>query len=80
MDILPKIALKRAGNFIMSLEPIKDTFKWIKNDTRQLSIENPIAILMHAYKKANNDPLWTEKHKSTFRNLMKELESGSFQG
>lgn len=82
MDVLPKFALKRAGEFICSLgdnmcsldnEKEKCPVKWIRKDTSIVAVDSPKEILVYGYETLKFDARWGQKHKDTYLSLMAKL-------
>lgn len=82
MDVLPKLALKRAGEFICSLgSDTKDStrdkspVKWIQKDTKVTVLDSPKEILEYGYEKLKYDPRWVKKQKEAYHSLMEKLSN-----
>ncbi len=85
MDVLPKLALKRAGEFICSLKTPQDSqeqeslelnnypVKWIRKDKSVLNLQSPIDILEDGYERLKNDSSWGEQQKNTYHLLLSKL-------
>lgn len=83
MDTLPKLALKRAGAFICSLDSNpadslgenlnKCPVRWIQKDQSVTNLQTPKEILVHGYEKLKNDSRWGQKQKEAYNTLMRRL-------
>ncbi len=80
MDNLPKLALKRAGEFIRSIgtdQGLQERKRatWIRHNDLEIPLPDPLQILVEGHEKVKTSRTWTIHHEDTFKKLVSPLQS-----